>query len=105
MKLDPKFKMFIIVVILISFLGVGYMLYFDDSFIPNFPYKYSKINEKTSEVSKLTSEAKSLTDKLNELNEKIKSYNNSEQNNNIPDTQYEDMSLDIPYGMDYASIL
>jgi len=106
MKLDPKFKVFLIIVGVLSILALGYMVYFDADFIPTFPYKYNKITEKSNMVTKLESEVNMLRQKVTNLNNKLSSNKGEEK---IPEpTQpnvVEDITKKIPEGIDYASLL
>ncbi|QUH22136.1 hypothetical protein [Alkaliphilus sp. B6464] len=106
MKFDPKFKKFIIGVGIFSFVGFGYMLYFDNSFISKFPYKYSKIVEKSNEVTKMQSEINLLKQRVDDLKNNIKL--ETDNLNNQPQLQSDeknDLLIQIPRSVDYASLL
>lgn len=106
MKLNPAFIKFITGILLVVFLGLLGLLYFDDNFVPEFPYKYTLLREKSTEIQYIESEIQITKKRVEEWKERIEAFKKEEENKTPVEPPYSDVIVKkMPEGIDYASLL
>ena len=98
-----KFLTLTAITVLLAVIG---LIYFDDSFIPEFPYKYSALKEKSTQIKNVEMEIQITKRRVEEWKERIEIFKKENENTTPVNPEYTDVIVKkMPKGLDYASVL